>query len=254
MRLYVTLVNQTRTAPGVIRATDGDVRPVDVRPTPSFCGLAVAGGRAWAVSAGDHLVEIDLAADAQVAETELPTRLTHDVAFDARGRLHAVDTGRGRLWRRDGDRWEVIWADGYGWDEQHLNSVLCLDDRTLISGFGPAWAAGFVHDVTADERVAEGLVEPHSLTLVDGEVWFCESGRSRLRSLAGRTVEVPGGYPRGLADLGGGRVAVGTSKQRNSYGRCGLHRVDLRTEQVIQLADLHYLGPEVYDVVAIELG
>lgn len=253
MRLYVTLVNQGRTAPGVIRVTDDEVRPADVRPTPSFCGLAVAGGRGWAVSAGDHLVEIDLATDTQVAETELPSRLTHSIAFDGPS-LVVVDTGRGRLWRRTAGHWQVVWADGYGWDEQHLNSVLVTADRTLVSGFGPGWAKGFVHDVTADERVVEDLVEPHSLVEIDGEVWFCESGRSRLRNLEGRTVEVPGGYPRGLAGLGGGAVAVGTSKQRNSYGRCGLHRVDLVTEKVIQLADLHYFGPEVYDVVSVGKG
>ncbi|MEW2514695.1 DUF4915 domain-containing protein [Streptomyces sp. NPDC046870] len=170
---------------------------------------------------------------------------------------------RGAVWR----------ASAEGRDTHHLNSLARHGNSVLVSGFGPRasklWASaenGYVRDITRDEVVVKDVYHPHTVSVHDGELYWCESHHARVVSRSGRTAGTDG-YPRGLGWLAPQLACVGTSQGRKvskstgqvanpsdpgmPRGRCGLTIADLAAGRTLGFIDLGALGPEIYDVLPL---
>jgi hypothetical protein len=168
----------------------------------------------------------------------------------------------------------VLWKAGdSGRDVHHLNSLERLGDSVLLSAFGPRgsgpWASaqdGYIHDVTRDEPVVKNIYHPHTLSVHEGSLYWCESHHARLMNQSVQ-VAVTDGYPRGLGWLSQDLACIGTSQGRkvskstgqvgnpsdlgSPLGRCGLTVADVATGQTVGFIELAELGSEIYDVLPL---
>ena len=171
----------------------------------------------------------------------------------------------------------VAWRpepDGPRQDIHHLNAIGRFDGRVVVSGFGKRagelWSSatnGFVHDIERDDRLVEGIEQPHSFTTLDGSLLVCESRGKRVRSTDGAASPRLGGYTRGLCVLDG-TLLVGTSMGRRvskatshvgnpsdrgeSAGECAIVLLSAETWEVQGTVDAASLGREIYDLLPIE--
>ena len=208
-------------------------------------------------------------------------RSVHSLLF-TEGRLYAVSTGTDEVLEMEMRGWEVasesvFWrpeSDAPRQDRHHLNAICRWRGELLVSCFGKKpselWNStrdGFVFSLTRNERIASGILHPHSLLVTSDSVAYCESGRMALRILGGSSVEQLPGYTRGLCHVGD-QLFVGTSvgrliskstglinnpgTQGIRTGRCTVCRVsagDLKVEEVV---DLTRYGQEIYDLLPLE--
>ena len=78
---------------------------------------------------------------------------------------------------------QLVWTpSGAGQDLHHVNSIAVADGDVVCSAFGPkdgeTWATsthGYIHNVSTDARILEGLHQPHSVTWSPQGFYFCNS-------------------------------------------------------------------------------
>jgi Domain of unknown function (DUF4915) len=143
------------------------------------------------------------------------------------GVVYAVSTGSDEVLALtlDGDRVvseEVFWRPDPALDRSdhhHLNAILEWNGGLLVSGFGrkrksERWSSargGFIQRIDDGERLVEGIHQPHSLAVVEGELAYCESPARALRTLGGRSFGDLPGYARGVCTMPDGTLFVATS-------------------------------------------
>lgn len=249
-------------------------------------GLAQWGGRVYAMGVtaeGVHYLTA-LASDtfAILFTCQLAgLRDAHSILAD-REALYVVSTGTDSVIRYDLlpdglSNPVVAWqATSEGRDTHHVNSIALWNGDVVISAFGPktgaTWstaAAGYIHNLTQNRRVAENIYQPHSLCASNGDLYYCESARGRIYSVSGGCLEV-GGYLRGLAFSATGQFVVGTSAARKiskssgivnnpadpgePSGTCTLAAYAVNAGKPLKQAELGLasLGSEIYDVLVLE--
>jgi len=169
----------------------------------------------------------------------------------------------------------VIYQAGNGVreDHHHLNSLVKWQDDVYVSGFGTKeeggdWSTarnGFILNLKNKEKIVEGLEHPHSLTVINGRLAFCESRKKTLRFVGDPTTVNLSGYTRGLCVIGED-IFIATSTQRKkskSTGKpitpdevqnagCTLSRIRIGNSMIEETIDLNHIGYEVYDLLPVE--
>lgn len=169
----------------------------------------------------------------------------------------------------------VIWQPSKeNKDTHHINSIILRDNELFISAFGPKteqlWASaknGYIHNITKDKRVKEGIYHPHSLSINNGELYYCESHKGSFCSLDGELFTLPG-YTRGVSWLSVNEICIATSIGRKvsrstglvgnpgdpgeAHGLCGLTVRNIDHDENISSLDLSWFGPETYDVLFLD--
>jgi hypothetical protein len=167
----------------------------------------------------------------------------------------------------------VIWhASMEKKDTHHINSIVENQGELFISAFGPKaenlWASapnGYVHNITRNSRVKDGIYHPHSLSARNGQLYYCESHMGTFCSLDKPILKLPG-YSRGVGWLSDDKVCVTTSIGRKvsrstgqignpgdpgeAAGQCGLTVKNIKNEQLLTV-DFSWFGPEIYDVLVL---
>jgi hypothetical protein len=204
----------------------------------------------------------------------------HDVEILDEGALAIVASAHDRVVRvdRNGDVSVIFAASETMTDTQHVNSVAAMDGRLFATAFGPkpqdGWRFaqdGYIVDCESGEKVHEGIRHPHSLSAVDGRLWWCESATSRVWSWGasdGARVEATlKGYLRGLLvtpDL----IICAASARRDASRLHGvgipipnpekhvdgswLYLVDRRTGQAFARR-IDHIGGEIFAIAAAPL-
>lgn len=285
-RLLITLCNKHRCP--------------DVAPGVLLCEVKLASGEVRGVSFGDAL-EPDVTGITGVARFEdrfifglqarsskllvtddglnalevVPLHHTRDIhsILSSHGFAFMASTGTDQLTSWTPGTPDVVVATlGSGdRDTVHFNSMTSLDDRLIVSMFGPQvdgnWLQthhGRIQDVETGEKLSDAN-HPHSLGARDGELVWCESNEQRLATPTS-AFPLERGYTRGLG-LMGERIVVGSSVRRThsrstgraigtgEEGECGLTYMswpsglpisEARPERFISLMDF---GREIYDVL-----
>lgn len=195
------------------------------------------------------------------------------------GFLYAVSTGSDEVLRYDLSGAEdqepkTVWrASDARFDTHHVNSIAESDGDLVVSAFGAKagtlWstaAQGYLHNITRDERVKEGVHQPHTVVARDGALLYCESARRLLCSLDGPLVALDG-YARGIAWTEDDLVCVATSVGRRqskstgllanpsapgeASGTCGISLVRPAAREVVGHIDLDWFGSEIYDLLVL---
>lgn len=164
-------------------------------------------------------------------------------------------------------------GNGERHDNLHVNSICEWQNEIYVSGFGPKeeggdWSSarnGFVMNLVKGDIIVEGLEHPHSLTVIDGKLTFCESRKKALRIVGREYTNTFPGYTRGLcADRN--KMYVGTSKHRKkskSTGKkvntgdqqslgCTLSIVSKNDLSIEKTIDLNNYAFEIYDLLPVE--
>ncbi len=210
--------------------------------------------------------------------------LVHDMATTRRG-LVVANTRFSTVDLIDGQyNFQPIWRPPFvsatmPEDRCHLNG-LALDGETLkyVTAFGPfdtatGWRGhnqfhGLLIDATTGRAVARELSLPHSPRIIDGQLYFCESGHGTLVRIDPKTgqqdvvCELPG-LTRGLA-AHASIAFVGMSMRRASgsfpklplSGReadpvGGVAAVELATGKLLGMARIVTPGREIFDLKLI---
>jgi len=177
------------------------------------------------------------------------------------------------------DKHKIFWKDNPGrQDTIHLNSIAHRNGEFFITAFGPRkefWHsadAGYVKNITTGEMVVTGLKQPHTVTNVKDELYYCNSATSEVRKVGSdySLVVDPNSYVRGMA-FTDTMLAVATSKGRkkskstgkdlvtnftdpgNPTGHCAVHFYK-RAEKLcdykkVRWVNLDDYGSEIFDVV-----
>lgn len=171
----------------------------------------------------------------------------------------------------------VIWrASDAHTDTHHINSIVEKDGELFISAFGPksdqlksTATNGYIHNITKDIRVKEGIYHPHSLAIRNGTIYYCNSKNKTFCSLED---EHPlfqlNGYTRGVAWLSDDLVCLASSigrKVSKSTGlaanladpdepveECSLMVGKISSKEMITKIDLSWFGPEIYDLLILK--
>lgn len=157
-------------------------------------------------------------------------------------------------------------------DNRHVNSICEWHNEIYVSAFGEKeeggdWSTarnGYLMNLTKGIKIIEGLEHPHSLTVINNRLAYCESRKKAFRFVDGDQVDSLPGYTRGLC-AAGDKIYVGTSKHRKkskSTGKkvsstdqqslgCTLSIIsspDLHVEKII---DLNNYAFEIYDLLPL---
>jgi hypothetical protein len=195
--------------------------------------------------------------------------------------LYAVSTGTDEVfsYRLHGSEVkdpELVWTpSGAMQDVHHVNSIAIADGELVCSAFGPkegdTWATsthGYIHNISSDSRILDGLHQPHTVTWNPHGFYFCNS-RLGTVNLADNVIAHLAGYARGLAFASDGVMYAATSVGRRPVenssqtdvfrhpedpgelnGRCAVMRFSpegFRTEIGLSAA-----GYEVYDLLVLK--
>lgn len=165
----------------------------------------------------------------------------------------------------------VIWqATNKKCDTHHLNSIVLHRDELIVAGLGPKpaelWSSatkGYIFNISQNRLIKEGIYHPHSLCVLNDDVYYCESVTQTWCSLDGTVHCSVNGYARGVCFVDQHTVVIGTSLGRQVSkstrilnnpadhgelaGECGLtvyHR-DTNQHESISLSQF---GTEIYDI------
>ena len=156
-------------------------------------------------------------------------------------------------------------------DTIHLNSIYHHNDDIYVSGFGKKeieddWNSarnGFIFNINTNEFVINGLEQPHSIDVLDGQMMFCESKKKKLRIVDQEKELQFSAYTRGLCHFSD-RIYVGTSahrKKSKSTGKanttestagCTITAVDSRDLSILNTWDLNNYGIEIYELMLVD--
>jgi len=172
---------------------------------------------------------------------------------------------------------ETVWrASDSGIDTHHINSIAEINDEIFISAFGSKtgalWSSatnGYIHNITHDICVKDGIYHPHSLSQRKGALYYCDSSRKSFCSLEKPLFELDG-YARGIGWLSDEMVCVAASIGRriskstglianpadpgSIAGKSKLVVRDIANQKVMADIDLSRFGPEIYDVLLLGEG
>jgi hypothetical protein len=115
----------------------------------------------------------------------------------------------------------MVWTPtGARQDTHHVNSLAVVNGELLCSAFGlkegDSWVTapnGYIYNVTRDERVLEGLRQPHSVVWHDDQLFVCNSQEGSVNTADGAVAYLVG-YSRGLTFGPDGTMYAGTSLSR----------------------------------------
>jgi uncharacterized protein (TIGR03032 family) len=201
---------------------------------------------------------------------------SHEIAFGADNSLIACASYRSALTRHGVGVDEVLWTvpgvtagsdDARSW----INGVATVDGQPRyvtvlgISDEPQGWrdearaSRGVLIDTTTNEVVLGGLMFPHSPNLIDGVVWFAESGHSRLCRWApgdatATVVATMPGWTRGITKLGEyllvgisqGRLTAFPELTNDPLAQPGVAVVDRATGEMVDFVSLDVR--EIFDV------
>jgi len=173
---------------------------------------------------------------------------------------------------------KIYWrANNEEKDTLHINSIAYFEGNLVISAFGKKekenWLCsknGYIFDVTNGRIIKDELFHPHTLISKDGELFFCESAKRKIRSLKKDLLQIDKGYVRGLA-IYGNEIVFGISHARRrskSTGRlndmndslirsfqagCGIWICRKIGEdfQLVRFINLFPYSNEIYDILPI---
>ena len=238
-------------------------------------GLAVS-GTLVAVASHESFTVYERATGALSATLHVSSMDSHEIAFAADGSIVACASYRSALTRHGVGVDEVLWTvpgvtagtdDARSW----LNGVATVDGCPRyvtvlgISDEPQGWrdearaSRGALIDTTTNEVVLSGLMFPHSPTVIDGVVWFAESGASRLCRWApgdatATIVATMPGWTRGITCLGDyllvgisqGRLTAFPELTNDPLAAPGVAVVSLATGELVDFEPLDVR--EVFDV------
>lgn len=269
MPLLASLSNIQRTSPNscllLIEEDLSSFRPINVNvPGIGATGLSRWGSQVYMALQPSYLATLDFPSFNVLALH--PLQKVSDVhSILAEGaRIWALSSGTDtvfELWRQgDGYIEKESWRpnpDSTYADWNHINSVARWKGSVYVSAFGekehPSWwysTKGFIKQIPSGNAIVEGLHQPHSLTAVGEDLFFCESSLSIVRDLSNARSLKLDSYTRGLC-VANGSLYVATSKWRRApdEGRCAVHQIDLETFRVKRELDLSHVADEIYDLI-----
>jgi len=239
---------------GGVVAYDAELKPRATIPTPSAGNL-----HSMLYQAREHALYVTSAHNDTLFRYELDDSATALVGHDA---VFCADPSR------------------RGQDRYHLNSVVEWRGELYVTMFGVATGEahttrrnGAVVRVRDGEAIATGLYHPHTLFVMNDELFVIESQAHAVRRVAGgepATWTVPYGYPRGVVATSDRTIWVGVSAMRresNSLGtpnviasrspldfRTRLVELDLATGDIGRTIDLTLLAGEIFDIHPLPSG
>ncbi len=168
---------------------------------------------------------------------------------------------------------EVIWcASHQKSDTHHINSIVEFNGDIIVSAFGPRngkkWTSamnGYIYNISKEKIVKENIYHPHTISIMDDDIYYCESRKSEFCSVNRGVIYKLNDYVRGVAWLKNDLVCIASSyRGKNNifrrlitritrkdfiYGRSNLFLLDTHSNQIISRVDLSFIGPEIYDLV-----
>jgi len=205
----------------------------------------------------------------------------HSIIVNDEG-VYIVSTGNDSIVRYDldivGNRVynpQVVWrASENNKDTHHVNSIVERDGDLFVSAFGEKagnlWSTareGYIQNVTKNIRVKSGIYHPHSLSVNNGQIYYCESHFGSFCSLAD-TIFFLDGYTRGVCWLEKEVVCTATSIGRkiskstgiignpadsgNVVGNCGISVRNVYEDEIMISKDLSWYSSEIYDALVVE--
>jgi hypothetical protein len=251
--------------------------------TDNAMGMGRTGDRIYTICSSERgfVIAVLSARDlAPIAQHAVPqVREAHSICVMG-DTIYAVSTGTDEVFAVDmaGDTFSeprVVWrATNSGRDSHHLNSLIEVAGELFVSGFGPktdtTWTSatnGYIHNISRDVRLRDGIYQPHSLSVRNQRMYYCESHNRTFCSLDGPLFRLVG-YSRGVTWLSDDLVLVGASILRTvskSTGlavdpadsgpppdSCGVTLYDLARGRELFHIDLSWFGPETYDLVLLD--
>jgi GT2 family glycosyltransferase len=171
----------------------------------------------------------------------------------------------------------VVWrASKANADTHHINSIAEKEGEIIVSAFGPKsgllWATasnGYIHNITSDSLVIDGIYHPHSLSIKKGQIFYSDSHRNALCVVGQKSAIFElNGYTRGVSWLSDELIFVATSIGRRISkstglisnpadpgevaGECSLLLGNISEKRIIRKTDLSWFGPEIYDVLVLQ--
>jgi hypothetical protein len=252
------------------------------KPMDSCTGLALQGERIYALFlAGglSHLAALTAGSLESVFSQPLPEVKDGHSVWVKPPYVYIVSTGTDEVLRYDLApdgllNPSVVWqANASGADAHHINSITDWKGRLVISALGPKsgalWATateGYIHDISRDVRIKSGVYHPHSLSVRDDCLYYCESQKKLFRSLDAPIFELDA-YTRGVCWLSDELVCVGTSVGRRqskstgltanpadpgpAAGSCRVTIGRITDGRIVKRVEVGAFGPEVYDLLAL---
>ena len=152
-------------------------------------------------------------------------------------------------------------------DEFHFNSVNNLNEMIIVSAFGKKknegdkWVEqnnGFILNVDNNNVLnKESIKHPHSLVVVNEDLFFCESGKNNIFKNNQTIIENIDGYPRGLAILEDKYIFVGSSTRiyddKKSKNKSKIIRFCLKNNSYIIGNSFIFddSNLEIYDIICL---
>lgn len=249
---------------GLYLAGRGPVRKISGVDTVGMCHMP--GGLAWArQSDARSIIRVVDAAGGLTERQISPDHMDlHDLLWTQDG-LYVVCTKINAVVLLDA-QWKEVrrWTVAGEPDSVHLNSVALVDGRPVASIFGRfatyrgykegTRSAGCVIDLETDETLVQGLSQPHSLRVVDKQLWLCDSEAHRLCIYEDGKLAMErdcGGYARGLL-VDDDVVYVGLSASRHGGGgQSSAEVLVLERGSLRELDRIVLDAPEIYDILDV---
>jgi len=294
MRLLVTFNNQG-SAPGffvaVVETDTGQLQWAELPEgfQTGAVGIEHFDGGSFVASQSGGVVRFDETLQPQALLPTPGASGLHSLLFRAEETaLYVVSAGDDSVYRYqlDSSLLEVLAADrvycadpaGPRGDNYHVNSIVEFDGEIHVSMFGPAPSRGphakrsngAVVRISDGKSIVDTLLHPHTLSVLDGELFVIESRARQLTRLIGRDQRswpIHGGYPRGLAVAPDGTLWIAISARRKhsaSSGvrvetpgteaidfRCRLVELDLEMGETERSVDLTQVASEIYDLMPV---
>jgi hypothetical protein len=207
---------------------------------------------------------------------------SHEIAYGQNGDVIVCASQRSSLVRQNLGVDEVIWtvpgvtagtSDGRSW----VNGVTLVNNVPKyvsvlgVSDTSGGWRdeamaeRGVIFDADTNTPAVSGLLFPHSPTVIDGSLWFCNSGHAQLCRWtpgdAAHTVvtQLPG-WSRGILDCGT-HILVGISQGRltafpnltaDLMAQPGIAVVDKNSGNVVEFEALDV--QEVFDLTVADVA
>jgi hypothetical protein len=219
----------------------GKQRYLIEQTSEGFTGLARDKNFFYALSQSPEtgLVVVDRRTKKIIAQRKLKNLSDpHSLLVDGKY-LYAVSTGNDQVLKYKFDKDDLsvkflgsVWCPPGSKGEKdtyHVNSIAKYGKSIYISAFGPKkskkWSSakkGFIYDITKNKTVVDEIYHPHSVKVIKGKIFYCESSSRSVRDGDKNIlIKLKHGYTRGLAFVGK-YLVVGTSYGRKVSKSTGL--------------------------------
>jgi hypothetical protein len=204
----------------------------------NFTGLTQDSEYIYALSQKDRIFVIRKDNYRIVTKKELDeVELGHSIVINGDD-LYVVSTGTDKVlqYRFDKKRKKLIFAKEI-WspleskgdaDTHHINSICFHGHDLCVSAFGKKdgekWNSathGYVYNISANRRVLDKIYHPHSVNIVNDDIYYCESTTKSIKKNGDTIIKIDRGYVRGLSVFEN-YVIFGTSSGRKTSKSTGL--------------------------------